>query len=144
MTNGFQEETKEKKPKQPKKLAPEIIFVFDDLSNELKSSTLTSLLKKNRHLKCKVCVSSQYLCDLAPESRKQQDTWLIFKGQPLEKLKEIHKDADISIPLDMFLYLYKVATAKPYSFLYIDTRNDKYRVGFNREFKLPENIDEQI
>ena len=134
----IEEEKPDRKPRKPKKLAPEVIFVFDDLSNELKSASLTSLLKKNRHFKCKVVVSSQYLCDLAPESRKQMDIWLIFKGQPLEKLKEIYKDADIALPMNLFLYLYKTATSKPYSFMYIDTRNDKYRIGFNKEFVLPD------
>jgi hypothetical protein len=136
---AIHKEEKERKPRKPKCLAPSIIFVFDDLSNELKSSSLTALLKKNRHFKTKVIISSQYLHDLPPESRKQLDVWMIFKGQPLEKLQAIYKDADLNIDLDLFLYLYKVATSKPYSFLYIDTRNDQFRICFNKQFILPSN-----
>jgi hypothetical protein len=138
-----QEDKKEKKERKSKYLAPKYIFVFDDLSNELKSPVFVKFLKENRHYLCKTIISSQYLCDLLPESRKQIDLWIIFKGQPADKLKEIYKDADLAIGEDLFLYLYKAATSKPFSFFYVDNRNDIFRMGFNREFKLPINIDEE-
>jgi hypothetical protein len=50
------------------------------------------LLKWNRHYKAKVIISSQWLHDLLPESRKQIDLFLIFKGFPAKKLAEIYKD----------------------------------------------------
>ena len=40
-----------KKPRPPKKLAPRFLFLFDDISSELKSKVLDSLLKQNRHYK---------------------------------------------------------------------------------------------
>jgi hypothetical protein len=115
---------------------PEFIFVFDDISNELKSKSLISLLKRNRHFKCSILLSSQYPLDLDPQSRKQIDTWLVFKGQPLAKLETIYKDADISIPFDEFAKIYKVATEKPYSFLNINTRNETFKRNFNTEIKI--------
>ena len=111
------------------------MIVFDDLSNELKSTQLLSLMKKNRHYKSKLIISSQYLNDLLPASRKQLDIIILFKGLPEHKVKEIYKDSDISIAsFDTFYKIYKEATVKPFSFLYIDTRGDKLRMNFDKEF----------
>lgn len=127
------------KPRKPKYLAPEYIFIFDDLSNELKSKSIISLLKKNRHFKCKTIISSQFWNDLDVQSRKQLDYILIFRGMPEYKLREIHRDADLSIDFDVFVKIYAFATSKPYSFLYINTRNDGLRINFDKEIYIDEN-----
>ncbi len=136
-----EEEEKEKKPKKSKYLEPEYMIIFDDLSSELKSRPLLSLLKFNRHFKAKLIISSQWLHDLLPESRKQIDLFCIFKGFPEDKLALIYKDCDSSIPFDMFFKIYKKATVKPHSFLYIDTRSDEFRRNFDCKFIInePEN-----
>ena len=126
-----EEENEEKKVKREKYKAPEIIIVLDDLSNQLKSKTLVCLLKNNRHFKSKIILSSQYLNDLLPEARKQLDYFLLFRGQPVKKLEEIHRDADVHIDFEEFCDIYKFATEKPYSFLYIDTNNCEFRRNFN-------------
>lgn len=117
-------------------ISPEYIIIFDDISDQLKSPSLLKLLKWNRHYKSKVIISSQWLNDMLPESRKQIDLWLVFKGMPLEKLKEIHRDADVSLSLEDFTKIYVVATREPYSFLYIDTRNEHFRKNFNTKIIL--------
>lgn len=131
--DDIDEEEKKVRPRKPKYLSPEYIFLFDDLSTELKSRSLVSLLKKNRHFKCKCIISSQYLNDLLPESRKQMDYILIFKGLPDHKLQEIYKDADLSIDFPLFQKIYQAVTRKKYSFLYIDVRNDSFRMNFNEK-----------
>ncbi len=128
------DEEEDKPKKKEKQIAPEWIIVLDDLSTELKAKSVVSLLKKNRHLKAKVIVSSQFLHDLGPESRKQIDTWLVFGQQNEEKLEIIYKDADISVPYEQFKHMYDVATAEKYSFLYVDTRRDEFRRNFNFRF----------
>lgn len=127
---------KKKGGKKSKYQSPEYIIVFDDLSGELKSRSLLSLLKFNRHFKSKLIISSQWLHDLLPESRKQIDLFLIFKGFPDKKLAEIYKDCDSGVPFDTFLKVYKKATKYPHSFLYIDTRSDQYRRNFNEQFLI--------
>jgi hypothetical protein len=123
------EEEEEEKP--PKYRAPEYIIILDDLSTELKSKSITSLLKKNRHFRSKILISSQHLNDLLPEGRKQLDYFILFRGHPLKKIEEIHRDADISIPLDEFYRVYKFATEEPYSFLYVDCTTGEFRRNFN-------------
>ncbi len=134
---------KKKKKKKSRFLAQEYIIIFDDLSSELKSPSLLSLLKFNRHFKAKLIISSQWLHDLLPESRKQIDLFLVFKGFPQEKLILIHKDCDSSIPFELFYKMYKKATIHPHSFLYIDTNGDTFRRNFDSKFliKNPENDD---
>ena len=118
------------------------IIVFDDLSSELKSRSLLSLLKQNRHYKSKVILSSQYLNDLLPESRKQMDLFLIFKGFPIKKMQEIYKDCDSGIPFELFLKIYQKATKKPHSFMYIDSRSDQFRRNFNEQFLISNDEEE--
>ena len=117
--------------KKTKYLAPEYIIIFDDLSNELKSKSLVTLLKKNRHFKCKIIISSQHYNDILPESRKQADYMLIFKNITEKKLIEIHKDINVAVTFDEFMELYRFATKDKFNFLYVDCVNDEYRKNFN-------------
>jgi len=73
--NSDSDDESENKPRKAKYRAPEYMIILDDLSNELKSKSLVTLLKKNRHFKCKVVISSQWLNDCLPESRKQCDVF---------------------------------------------------------------------
>lgn len=123
-----------RKPRKPKYLAPEHIFIFDDLGSTLRDKAIDSLLKVNRHYKSKVLISSQYLNDLSPQARLQLDYVLLFKGLPLEKLGQIYKDIDLSIDFETFLKYYEIATNAKFSFLYISVRDEKYRITFDREF----------
>ena len=137
--NEAEEEVITKKSKSKKKCkyqAPEYIIIFDDLSSELKSQSLLTLLKKNRHFKTKLIISSQWVHDLLPESRKQLDLFMIFKGFPDAKLSEIYKDCDSGIPFETFCKIYKKATKHPFSFMYINTRSDSYRKNFSEQFIL--------
>jgi hypothetical protein len=124
----------DEKPKKSKYQSPEYLIILDDLSNELKSNSLITLLKKNRHFKSKILLSSQYLNDLKPESRKQMDYFLVFRGQPRDKLSTIYKDADVHIDENTFYKLYSHATKDPFNFLYIDCTNSKFRKNFNQEY----------
>ncbi len=135
----LEEEEEPKKKRKSKYKTQEYMIVFDDLSSELKSPSLLALMKKNRHYKSKLLISSQWPHDLLPQSRKQLDLILIFKGFTEQKLKEVYKDCDSSIPFDTFYRMYKEATIKPYSFMYIDCRNDTIRQNFDHEFVIPKN-----
>ncbi len=129
------EDAKLKKSKR--KIAPEYIFVMDDLGAEgLRNKTVATLLKINRHLKSKVIIACHSLTDMVPSARKQLDYAMISRSFNEEKLETLYKDLDISIDYDKFYKLYKFATEKPYSFLYIDTRREKFREGFSNELTI--------
>ena len=136
---GDNEEEKEQKCKKSKKSkyrCCEYMIIFDDLSSELKSKSLLNLLKKNRHYKSKLIISSQWIHDLLPESRKQLDLFIIFKGFAEKKIYELYKDCDSSIPFETFYNMYQQATQRPHSFFYVDSRSDKCRSNFNQQFIL--------
>ena len=123
------DEEEEERP--PKYRAPDYIFILDDLSHELRYPSLTALLKKNRHFKAKVLLSSQWLNDLKPEARRQIDYFILFKGQSENKLPDIYRDADLPITPEQFQEVYDYATEEPYSFLYIDQGDKTFRRNFN-------------
>lgn len=125
-----------KKKKKSKYRSPEYIIIMDDLASELKSTSVTGLLKKNRHFKSKVILSSQYLNDLLPAARKQLDYIILYRGHPDKKLLEVHRDADVALSTQAFINLYKFATKEPFSFLYIDTTNQQFRRNFNTLLKI--------
>jgi len=118
------------------------MIIFDDLSSELKSKSLLSLLKFNRHFKAKLIISSQWLHDLLPESRKQIDLFLIFKGFPEDKIALIYKDCDSSLPFETFYQIYKKSTIKPHSFMDVDTRADEFRSNFDKKFIIQSEFEE--
>ena len=126
---GMNEKKKPSESKGPK--GPNCIFVFDDLGAELRHPAINQLLKTNRHRKCKVILSSQYLTDLQPQAIKQLDYVVLFRSFNEEKLTRMYELLDLSIPQENFFALYKYATLEPFHFLFIDVRNDLYRKDFN-------------
>lgn len=137
---NFGDEIKKKKQEyKPKKIAPKHIFVFDDISGELKNPALVSLLKKSRHFLSAVYISSQYIHDLQPQSIKQLDYFLCFRSFSADKLEHIYKLLDLSIGLDKFVNIYEYCFRDPndrFSFLYIDVRNQKFRKNFNKNLLI--------
>jgi hypothetical protein len=130
------EEDKVKKVKKLNYVAPDIIFIFDDLSTELRNKEIASLVKKNRHIKSKVIISSQWAHDLEPSSLKQIDYVILFGGHSIAKLNKFHTDIDLTMPFEDFIELYKDATANKYGFLFIDCINGKFRKNLNMEYKF--------
>ena len=122
----------EPKPKRETKFTPlDYIFVFDDIGDELRHKTVSQLMKTNRHWKCKVVVSTQYMTDLAPSARRQFDYWLLFAKLSRQNLNVMRVSAGLDLEEDEFVELYSKATAKPYDFLYVDTRDMTYRIKFD-------------
>lgn len=131
--DGADDDDDDDKPKKSKTVAPEYIFVFDDLNNEINNKNLAYLISRNRHFLCKVIISSQYYNALSKSARANIDYILLFKNLPDEKLKLIAEEADLTIDWDMFHKLYKDATSTPYSFFYVDVQGN-YRKSFNKQY----------
>ena len=127
---------KQRAAKPKRKIAPEYVFVLDDLSTELSKPIISAFVKKNRHFKCKVIISSQWWNDLHSQARQQLDYILLYPKMRKDKLEVIHKEADLAIPLKEFNELYEDATSKQYNFLYVDVRNEKFRRNFTDEYIL--------
>lgn len=124
---------KKKGEYKPKKESPKIVFCFDDASEMLRNPAIATLLKKNRHLKANVILSSQYLNDLTPMAIKQLDYFICFKSFSQDKLLLAHKGLDLSIDFDKLWSLYNHCVEKPYSFLYVNARTEQFRCNFNKK-----------
>ena len=146
-TLGYEHDTidikRQRKPRKPKFKAPQIIFVFDDLSGELKTPSLIELLKMHRHFKSKVIISSQYWNDIALDGRKQIDYVLLFKGlgQSIAKLKEIYDNCDPPVSFEVFLDIYRFCTAEQFNFMYI-TRSGEFRKNFTFQIGVPKELED--
>jgi len=125
------------KPSKKNKLVPDYIILIDDLSEEIKGSIqISRLLKTNRHMKCMVIISSQYLNDLKPDAIANLDYILMFRKIPAKKVEEAYGKLNLDVPLALFRSMYNQATEDLHSFLYVDIKNDKYRKNFNHLFEL--------
>lgn len=118
---------------------PKYIFIFDDLSSEIKSSSYETLLKKARHFMILTLTSTQDLKDMLPSTRNQIRVWLLFRNIMPERLKTIFESISCNLPFDLFEKMYKYATKEKFSFFYISHRNSDWRINFSRQFVLPEN-----
>ena len=124
------------KKRKPKKKAPKYIFIFDDISSDLRNNEISELVKQNRHYLSKVIISSQYPLDLKPDGRNQIDYWLLYQGHSDKKLEEIYNICNLSVSFDEFKNIYNEATKEKYHFLYIDTINHTFRKDFNMIFEI--------
>ena len=129
----------ERRERKPRKLAPEWVFVFDDLGADLRDPSVTQLVKVSRHYKCKVIFSSQYLHDLNVSAIKNIDVAILFRSFDEVKLLKLYEGLDVSCTFQAFVTMYRIATEKPFNFFYVDTREGEYRMNFNEKFILDEN-----
>ena len=116
--NSSNTSNKDKK-KRPKQVASDAFFIFDDIGEDLKNSTLTSFLTRNRHYKATVVISTQYQNDLLPKTRKNTNNMIVF-GHSDDKLQLIHQNACITCPFETFQAVYNHCVSTPYNFLTID------------------------
>jgi len=128
------------KPRDKRKFrTPKYIFIADDMG-ELKNKEWATLLKRHRHYQAWTISSSQYFNDLSKPARKNVDLIFIFGKINMEKLKQIHDDANILVPFPTFLAIYKKVTSKPYNFLWINTTNGEMRSGFNNKLVVDKRL----
>ncbi len=123
--------------------APDIIFVFDDMSSELKNKWLIEMLKEHRHFKSLALVSSQYPKDCRPESVKMCDYFLLFGGHDDKMLEKFLGDGGLPIKFETFKRIYKHATKEPYNFLYISNRDGDLRKNFDTKYIIREKKDDK-
>ena len=122
------------KIRKSKQLVPEKIFIFDDISSDLKNPIISKLVRQNRHYKSKCIISSQYPLDLKPESRDQIEYWLLFGSIDEDKLEKIFKNIGLRMEFSKFIEIYKDATLERYHFLYVDKNRQILRKDFNLEY----------
>lgn len=117
-------------------IAPKLFLVFDDISSDLKLPSVQELVKNSRHYEAACCFSSQAVVDVLPSCRKNADYFCIFSGLVETDLERIRTDGSLPVNLETLMKMYREATKKRFSFLYIDTRTPQFRINFNRKFNV--------
>lgn len=123
---------------------PEIIFVVDDLSEEMKATSLTALLKEERHIRSKCLFFSQDWKDFPRSGRSQFNYILLFPDLAEDRVYAAYKDLGLRVPWSKFYAHYLDATAripdkngnlkKSHSFLWVDVRRSVLRKNFDTEY----------
>lgn len=109
------------------KKKPKFCLVFDDLSSALRNKSLNTLIKKGRHLNCKIIFSSQYVKDLMPETRENIEMFIMFRDMPEEDLNLVRKEMGGAISKEEFKNLYDHCTMEKYSCMSVNKYNGQIR-----------------
>ena len=117
-------------------IAPKLFLVFDDISTDLKLPSIQELVKNSRHYEAACCFSSQAVVDVLPSCRKNANYFCLFAGLVESDLERIRSDGGLPVSIETLMKMYKEATKKRYSFLYIDCDNQQFRINFDRKFNV--------
>jgi hypothetical protein len=127
-----EDKEKEKKPRASRYIAPDFIFIFDDMKKQNRDLIIDKLIATNRHFKAKVILSTQFVTDIAPGTLANLDVALLFPKIPAERIESIYAAFDLAnIRPEEFARMYNQATSTDHHFLYVDLRADKFRVNFD-------------
>lgn len=122
----------------PRYQSQKFFLLFDDISQELSANTiLPGLMKRNRHLRSKIVIASQYLNDIPPQSRFNLDGLCIGKGVAKHKVLEAYKNLDVSVDAETFWKMYEYATQEKFSFFVVFPALNSFRIGFDTAIKVP-------
>lgn len=106
--------------KKKKSIKPEYIIVFDDLSKDIRHASVEKLIKKNRHYRAKIIMSSQSIVDITPGMFVNLEYLVIFKSFSEDTLMNLYKRSHMWMPYEDFLAFYKDAVSQKYGFLFVD------------------------
>jgi hypothetical protein len=141
-TNHTQVKDKVVKKKKKKFQTPYRTLVLDDLSSkELRSQAILDVLRRSRHFKVKVYISSQAILAILPASMQQLSVICVWKGMSEHYMKELHSRISCSIPWEDFYALYREITDIKHQFMSIYTRTGAIRMSFFHE-DLAKNLTE--
>lgn len=117
---------------------PLYVICFDDISDCLRNGkSVEALLKKNRHYRCIIIISSQRFQDLAPGARSNINYLILYKNVPLKELEYIYDTYFNNMSFERFLEIYNDATNERFNFLYINTDDTTdIRKNFNYKYNI--------
>lgn len=130
-------EPEEKKKCKSKRVAPEFVMIFDDLSASMRHPSISKLLTFNRHFHCDNYISCHSVKNLTPDAHTNVDCAIVFPKFSPDAIEHIATKMECSFPQDTnkkshLQDLYQQATSpEKYSFLVIDKVDCSYRKCFD-------------
>lgn len=132
-----------KKPKKKKKKLLNYIWVFDDLSKDLRNPSVSKLMKKARHYRSKVILSSQDIKDITPDCHAQLYAVILFSGLSEERLASVYKCIAMDVDKHDFEKLYRDVTSKPYTFLTVLPMKGEFRRNLNERINIKDDSESE-
>jgi len=114
----------------------EWIIIFDDLSSDMRHKSVSTLLKKSRHYRAKVIISSQSLSDITPSAHSQLYALCLFRGISDDTLHSIYKRYEMFLPFEEFAKIYHEITQEPYKFLTLLPVDQEIRKNLDQKIIL--------
>jgi hypothetical protein len=117
-------------------------IIGDDLNKLLRDPSWASLFKKNRHLHCRVIISTQRLVDLNLDARSNLDYALLFPRLPTEDVLGLKSEIGSQLKNADFIDMYKKVTKTPHQFLYCDVKGNTFRRNFTDQIRFDDSDNE--
>lgn len=115
---------------------PRSIFYFDDLTaEELRDPTLDHLFKTNRHHGILNILCCHNMKHISPTCRGSTNILIVFRALSNDQLDDIYRWASPNMDKKTFIRVYKTATSKPKSFLFMNL-DDKEDIRMNIDQKI--------
>lgn len=114
--------------------APKRWIFIDDMDQEqLRAKTLDNNLKKCRHYKARILVSTQHLIHVTPSALTQLSVVCFWKGFSPAYMYKLHDRLAMHSVIDFkqFWLLYSMATKEEHSFLTYYLTDGSFRSGFS-------------
>lgn len=124
---------KEEKDKERPDRVPKRYVILDDLSiPELHDSSVDTALKKTRHYKARVIISSQHIMHISKTAFGQLTAVLLWRGFSMDYIKSL-VDGRLTVPLDYkrFYALYKEMTKEDFAFISVYQSDEQIRFKFD-------------
>lgn len=121
--------------RKKKKIKFNYLWIFDDLSSDMRDKEVCRLVKKNRHYRSRVIISSQSLTDIKPECHAQLYALCLFTGITDTQLEKIYEKYQMFLPVEEFIAVYKKVTAERYQFLTLIPTEQELRINLNRKIE---------
>jgi hypothetical protein len=124
--------------------SPKYLFIFDDLGDELKTSSYGTLMKYSRQFSISTITAMQDLKDIKPGVLGQMRVVLLFGKIPLDRLIHAYKLLTPPMGFQVFYTLYKDATEPepddPKPFFYVNVKDNLFGRNFDIKYFIPKHI----
>lgn len=114
--------------------APEHWVIIDDMDQEqLRAKCLDNNLKKCRHYKARILISTQHIIHVTPSALTQLSMVCFWKGFSPNYMAKLHDRLAMHAVIDFkqFWLLYSMATKEDHSFLTYYLTDGSFRSGFS-------------
>ena len=119
-----------------KKRKRKVLIIFDDMISHVMSDKKAQKILKDLFIRCgklniSLCSLTQSYFSVPKDVRLNCTHYILFKLNNERELRNNSINHSIDIDYKDFVKIYKICTKKPFNFLTIDTKNNKFIKKFD-------------